>query len=63
MQGNDGVECSLQEEEKTRDTEEAEIDHYCKQFSDFMQAQFNRRYDLKSSRKRTRTQEQEEELP
>ena len=28
-----------------------------------MQAQFNRRYDLRSSRKRTRTQDQEEELP
>ena len=56
-------ECSLQEEENTIDTEEAEFDHYCKQFDDFMQAHFNRRYDLRSSRKRTRTQEQEEELP
>ena len=28
-----------------------------------MQAHFNRSYDLRSSRKRTRTQEQEEELP
>ena len=28
-----------------------------------MQAHFNRRYDLRSSRKRYRTQEQEEELP
>ena len=28
-----------------------------------MQAQFNRRYDLRSSRKRTRTQDREEELP
>ena len=28
-----------------------------------MQAQFNRRYDLISSRKRTRTQDQEEEPP
>ena len=27
-----------------------------------MQAHFNRRYDLRSSRKRTRTEEQEEEL-
>ena len=52
------MECSLQEEE-----EEAGIDHYCKQFNDFMQAHFNRRYDLKSSRKRTRNQDQEEEPP
>ena len=28
-----------------------------------MQAQFNRRYDLKSSRKRTHTQDQEEDTP
>ena len=45
------------------DTEEPEIDDYCKQFVDFMQAQFNRRYDLRSSRKRTRTQDQEEDTP
>ena len=60
---NEGAECPLQEEEKARDAEDAEIDHYCKQFTDFMQAQFNRRYDLRSSRKRTRTQDQEEEPP
>ena len=48
----------MQEEE-----EEAEIDHYCKQFADFMEAQFNVKYDLRSSRKRTRTQDQEEEPP
>jgi len=35
-------------------------DYYCKQFADFMQAHLNRKYDLRSSRKRTRTQEQEE---
>ena len=63
MLGNDGTECSLQEEEKARDREDAETDHYCKQFADFMQAQFNRRYDLRYSRKRTHTQDQEEELP
>ena len=51
---NDEMECPLQEEE-----EEAEIDHYCKQFADFMQAQFNVKYDLRSSRKRTRTQDEE----
>ena len=59
---NDEVECPLHEEE-TRDTEDAEIDHYCKQFNDFMQAHFNRRFDLRSSRKRTWTQDQEEEPP
>ena len=48
----------MQEEE-----EEAEIDHYSKQFVDFMQANFNRKYDLRSSRKRTRPQDQEEETP
>ena len=55
LQGSDGTECSLQGEEKARDTEDSEIDHYCKQFVDFMQAQFNRRYDLRYSRKRTCT--------
>ena len=55
---NDDLDCPLQDED-----EEAEIDHYCKQFVDFMQAQFNVKYDLRSSRKRTRTQEQEEEPP
>ena len=63
LQGNDEAGCSFQEEEKVRDAEEVEFYHYCKQFDDFMQAHFNRRYDLRSSRKRTRTQEQEEELP
>ena len=54
------IECPLQEEEEEIiDTEDAEIDHYCKQFNDFMQAHFNRKYDLRSSRKRTRTQDQE----
>ena len=52
------MECPLQEEE-----EEADIDHYCKQFVDFMQAQFNVKYDLRSSRKRTQIQDQEEEPP
>ena len=55
---NDDMECPLQYEE-----EEAEIDHYCKQFVDFMQAQFNVKYDLRSSRKRTRTQDQDDEPP
>jgi len=63
LQGSDGTVFSLQEEEKARDTEDSEIDHYCKKFVDFMQAQFNRRYDLRYSMKRTRTQDQEEEPP
>ena len=34
---NDEVEFPLhEEEEEIRDTEDAEIDHYCKQFNDFM---------------------------
>ena len=49
------MECPLQEED-----EEAKIEHYCKQFADFMEAQFNVKYDLRSLRKMTRTQEQEE---
>ena len=51
------------EEKVNESTEDPEIDDYCKQFVDFMQAQFNRRYDLRSSRKRTRTQDQEEDTP
>ena len=58
------MELSLQEkEEKTSVAEDPEIDDYCKQFVDFMQAQFHRKYDLRSSRKITCTQEQEEEMP
>ena len=60
MQESEGVELSLQEEEeKTSTAEYLEIDEYYKQFLYFMQAQFHRKYDLRSSRKRTRTQEQE----
>ena len=59
-----GVELSLQEEEeKTSATEDPDINDYCKQFVDFIQAQLNRKYDLRSSRKRMCTQEQEEEMP
>ena len=63
LQGNDEAGCSFKKEENIRDSGEVEFDHYCKQFDDFMQAHFNRRYDLRYSRKRTRTQEKEEELP
>ena len=69
---SDEVECPLHESgemevqahiegKAIEDTEDPEIDDYYKQFVDFMQAQFNRRYDLRSSRKRTRTQDQEED--
>ena len=65
MQESEGVELSLLQEEgeKTSVVEDPEIDDYRKQFLDFMQAQFHRKYDLRSSRKRTRTQEQEEKMP
>ena len=56
IHGGDEVEVQPHSEVKANeDTEDPEIDDYCKQFVDFMQAQFNRRYDLKSFRKRTRT--------
>lgn len=54
---NDEMECPLQEEE------EVEADYYCKKFANFMQVHFIRKYDLRSSRKRTRNQDQEEEPP
>ena len=39
LQESEGVELSLQEEEeKTSDAEDPDIDDYCKQFVDFMQA-------------------------
>ena len=64
MQEGDGVGLPLQEEEEiARATEDREIDDYCKQFVDFMLAQFHRKYDLRSSRKRIHTQGQEEEMP
>ena len=58
------VELSLreeEEEEKVNPTKDPDIDDYCRQFVDFMQAQFHKKYDLRSSRKRTHTQDQEEE--
>ena len=56
LQEGEGVELSLQEEEEKRCVvEDLEIDDYCKQFVDFMQAQFHRKYDLRSSRKRNHT--------
>jgi hypothetical protein len=41
-------------------TNEEDIDYYCKQFADFMQAQLQQKYDLRSSRKRSREPEQQE---
>ena len=48
-------ELTLQEEpeEKEVPLEEQHIENYCTQFVDFMQAQLHRKYDLRSSRKRT----------
>ena len=64
LQESDGMGIPLQEEEeKVRVTEDPQIEDYCKQIVDFMQVQFHRKYDLRSSRKRTRIQEQEEEMP
>jgi len=39
---------------------EEDIVYYCKQFLDFMQAQLCQRYDLRSSRKRSREPKQQE---
>ena len=46
------VELTLQEdeEEKVNPTEDPDIDDYCRQFVDFMQAQFHKKYDLRSSK-------------
>ncbi len=51
--------------EMCHDTEEIvneeDIGDYCKQFADFMQAQLHQNYDLRSSKKRPRELEQQEE--
>ena len=44
-------------EEKEVPPEDQYIDNYCRQFVDFMQAHLYKKYDLRSSRKRTRMQE------
>lgn len=38
--------------------EEEDIDYYCKQFEDFMQAQPQCKYNLRSSKERSREPEQ-----
>ena len=69
---SDEVECPLHaveagevsaQEKADESTEDPEINDYCKQFVDFMQAKFNKKYDLRSSRKRTCTQDEEEDTP
>lgn len=52
-----------QEANHDRETtkKEGHIDYYCKQFVDFMQTQLHQRYDLISSRDRSRETEQQEE--
>ena len=42
-------------------TNEEVIRDYCKQFKDLMQAQIHQKYDLRSSKKRSRETEQQEE--
>lgn len=42
---------------------DAEIDDYCRKFTDFMQAQLHRKYDLWPSRKRPRGKDQNEDSP
>jgi len=39
-----------------------DISDYCKQFADFMQAQIHRKYDLISSKKRSREPERKRKL-
>ena len=39
--------------------DQEEMDDYCKQFTDFMQAELHKKYDLRS-KKRLRTQDDEE---
>ena len=46
-----------EEEEEEVPPEDQEIDNYCRKFMDFMQAQLQKNYDLRSSRKRTQGQE------
>ena len=41
--------------------DDEDIDYYCKQFAEFMLAQPQRKYNLRSSKKRLREPEQQEE--
>ena len=43
-----------EQEEKEVPPDDQDIDSYCRQFVDFMQAQIHKKYDLRSSRTRTR---------
>ena len=40
--------------------DEEEMDDYCRKFTDFMQAELHKKYDLRS-RKRSRTQDDEQQ--
>ena len=42
-------------------TKEEDMDYYCRQFVDFMQTQPKHKYNLRSSKKRTREPEQQGE--
>lgn len=63
------IEDDEEEEECVEESTEAEVsfdqeemDEYCKEFTDFMQAELHKKYDLRS-RKRSRTQDDEEKEP
>ena len=55
-------ELTLQEEQEEQgkkevSIEDPDIDDYCRRFVDFMQAQLHKKYELISSRKRTRVKD------
>ena len=56
-------EITLQGKQDEREVPSGDQDiyKYYRQFVDFMQAKLHKKYDLRSSRKRTRVQEQDEE--
>ena len=52
-------ECEVECKEANISFDQEEMDDYCKQFTDFMQAELHKKYDLRS-KKRLRTQDDEE---
>ena len=63
VSNDDQTEYLLHEEENAREVQDSGVDHYCKHCAYSMQPHLERRHDLRSSRKRTQSQEQEEEAP
>ena len=51
-----------EQEEKEIPLKDQDIDNYCRRFVDFTWAQLHKKYDIRSFRKRTRGQEQDEGL-